>query len=311
MTVSANRAFFVKLGEADAWSKKCLSENTVRLGYYEAPHGMVLAGDGDSIAEIYKKTGSNQQTATSYANQILKFYKDDPETLWVTFLDGYLWWCKLSGAVEYLGSDPAQHPYGARRRHCNPDYPWSNEDINGEPLVMNNLRGGLTAVAGFQGTICNVHEFPYVLQKINGIVPPEVGAAIEAKGRLTPEIQKLIQTLTWQDFEILADLAFSRSGWRRIGRVGGTQKTVDIEMEIPFTGERAFVQVKSRTDQTQLNEYVEAFSRREDAFMFYVYHTATGPVSSDAPGVEVIGPGRLAEMVFDAGLFNWLVDKAE
>jgi hypothetical protein len=42
---------------------------------------------------------------------------------------------------------------------------------------------------------------------------------------------------------MLVDLVFANSGWRRIGRVGKTQKTVDIELMLPTTGERAFVQV--------------------------------------------------------------------
>ena len=53
------------------------------------------------------------------------------------------------------------------------------------------------------------------------------------------------------------DLVFTSSGWRRLGVVGKTQKTLDLSLELPSTGERAFVQVKSRTDSKELADYIE------------------------------------------------------
>ncbi len=41
--------------------------------------------------------------------------------------------------------------------------------------------------------------------------------------------------------------------------------------------------------------------------MFYVFHT--GDAKTDDERVRVIGPEKLAEMVIDAGLVNWLVRK--
>ena len=36
----------------------------------------------------------------------------------------------------------------------------------------------------------------------------------------------LMHLLTWKDFELLVDLVFANSGWRRVGVVGKTQKTI-------------------------------------------------------------------------------------
>lgn len=41
--------------------------------------------------------------------------------------------------------------------------------------------------------------------------------------------------------------------------------------------------------------------------MFYVYHS--GEADTDDERVTVIGPHKLAEMVVDAGLINWLIRK--
>ena len=117
--------------------------------------------------------------------------------------------------------------------------------------------------------------------------------------------------LTWRDFEILVNLVFSASGWRRIGESGGAQKTVDLELALPSTGERAFVQVKSRTSQAQLDDYVERLRNRPEARMFYVYHTTAGPLEvPNSKRCTLIDSPKLAGMVLDAGLFSWLLQKA-
>ena len=73
---------------------------------------------------------------------------------------------------------------------------------------------------------------------------------------MVQRIVPLMRLLTWQDFELLVDLVFTNSGWRRVGPVGKTQKTVDIELMLPTTGERAFVQVKSSAGKRDLDEYL-------------------------------------------------------
>ena len=69
-----------------------------------------------------------------------------------------------------------------------------------------------------------------------------------------------------------------------------------------------FVQVKSRTTSAELAEYIGGlddlgpYSR-----MFYVYHSGEAQTTDER--VVVIGPEKLAQMVFDAGLANWLIRK--
>lgn len=109
-----------------------------------------------------------------------------------------------------------------------------------------------------------------------------------------------------KDFEILVDLVFSTSGWRRQGVVGKTQKTLDLDLLLPSTGERAFVQIKSHTTSTELAAYLTQLEGNSlyDK-MFFVYHSGEASIADDR--VTVVGPERLAQMVVDAGLVNWLV----
>jgi hypothetical protein len=90
--------------------------------------------------------------------------------------------------------------------------------------------------------------------------------------------------------------------------VGGPQKTLDLDLMLPSTGHRAFVQVKSKTTSTELAEYVAQLDQHDSYdWMFYVFHS--GKAETDDERVIVIGPDRLPEMVVDAGLVNWLVHK--
>lgn len=91
-------------------------------------------------------------------------------------------------------------------------------------------------------------------------------------------------------------------------RFGKTQKTLDLDLYLPSTGERAFVQVKSKTTSAELVEYVESLNEL-DSFnrMFFVYHS--GEAETDDERVIVIGPDKLSEMAVDAGLVTWLIRK--
>jgi hypothetical protein len=167
-------------------------------------------------------------------------------------------------------------------------------------------------VQGFRGTICDVKAYEYLKRKLNGKVLPEVEEATTAENQMVKKILLLMRLLTWQDFELLVDLVFANSGWRRVGQVGKTQKTIDIELTLPTTGERAFVQVKSAANKRDLAEYL---ARLEESTlydrMFFVWHSGNIGELPDANknNVALIAPEILARMVFDAGLASWLREK--
>ena len=93
----------------------------------------------------------------------------------------------------------------------------------------------------------------------------------------------------------------------KLGAVGGTRKTLDLDLVLPSTGERAFVQVKSKTSSSELEEYVDRIKDGPYDRMFYVYHS--GQCATDDPRVVLIDPEALAELVLDAGLVSWLIRK--
>ena len=162
----------------------------------------------------------------------------------------------------------------------------------------------------FRGTICQVKQRAYLLRKLNDELSPELTAAEEAERAMIGAIIGMMRLLTWQDFELLVDLIFTASGWRRIGVVGRVQKTVDLELLLPTTGERAFVQIKSQANAASLRDYAARFEQANlyDR-MFFVWHTGNVAANGEADSITLIGPERLARMCLDAGLASWLREK--
>lgn len=299
--LNPSNALYIKLGRAGSWENECLQNGILRFGYRETPFDAAISGDWNTVHKFWLDVRRDAGTATRDVNQIRYYFESGDDTLWITFHGGQLWWCFAKPGVKNH-----QDGRGSYRETLNG---WRNTDVNGSVLSSDKLSGNLLKVQAFQGTICDVKEFEYLKRKLNGLLLPAVEDAVKAENLMVQKIVPLMRLLTWQDFELLVDLVFSNSGWRRVGQVGKTQKTVDIELVLPTTGERAFVQIKSSVKKSDLAEYV---TRLQGATiydrMFFVWHS--GDVGeTDADSVALIGPDRLARMVFDAGLTAWLREK--
>lgn len=293
---------YIKLGHRGSWEKDCVARGILRIGFGTAQperFRMCRARRWDDLAESFKQQDKSKGTVTSFTNQVRRFFEDDGSTLWITFVGERLYW----GVVDQ--SQPQRDAEGAYRSIL---HGWRCTDQHGEPLTKDRLSGALTKLAAYQGTSCDVKDAAdYVVRRINGQKVPQVERAIVASAVMKSSALDLMRLLTPRDFETLVDLVFSTSGWRRVGIVGGTEKTRDLDLVLPSTDERAFVQVKSKTSSAELTEYVAKIVDGPYDRMFYVYHT--GKAETKDERVTVIHPERLAEMVFDAGLVSWLIRK--
>lgn len=302
--IEAKTVRYIKLGPGGAWESLCLSEGTLRLGHREIPHALAETRDRAAIRQRFLDLGIDSGKSTDKAREVLEFYDGDESVIWITFSTGFMWWCRAGATVEDLGAGNAQ---GSRLRRALTG--WSNRSTGGQPLHFGGLSGQLTKTAAYRQTICNVAARDYVLARLNDQSLPEVEAAAAARLRLIECCTTLITLLTPKDFELLVDLIFVASGWRRTGVLGGTQKTVDIELELPTTGERAFVQVKSATGGETLAAYVDELERRGEDRLFFAYHSAAHDLQAASDRVTVLGPQRLAAMALEAGLVDWLIRK--
>ncbi|MCB1334849.1 MAG: hypothetical protein KDK26_14670 [Roseivivax sp.] len=314
--ISATSVRYIKLGAGGKFEQAALSDGRLYLGYHEVPHEDCIARDWESISRLYRNEGHKAFVASNHTRQVKEFYEEPDTCLWISFIDGSLWWTfahpEVSMCIEDNWRDlPSEARSPSRFRSCLDQ--WNNTSVNGEPLVMRKLPGYVTkVVSGFRGTICQIEHSDAVIRVINGEVDPRVEEAVEARESLISSLEKVIDRLYWKDFETLIDLIFQRSGWPRVSRVGGSQKLVEFELENPVTGERSFAQVKAQTDQKTLDEYVERFSRDVGyKQMFFVCHTAKGKLGADSPDVFVWTGPKVAEMAVKTGLTDWVLEKVQ
>ena len=296
------RTRYMKLGAGGEWEDECIKKGIIRFGFGSArPERFPLcrAGKWDQLTQSFVAGGRTRGTATRFTNETRHFFEDDGSTLWITFVGQRLYWGLLTA------DPPERHSDGAGVWRTVAEG-WRWHDVKGEQLTKDRLSGALTKLASYQGTSCDVDVADYVIRRINGHKTPAVERAVTAVENVMRCVQELMKLLGPRDFEMLVDLVFTNSGWRRLGIVGKTQKTLDLDLELPSTGERAFVQVKSKTTSAELAKYVD---KLEDQYtrMFYVFHS--GEAETTDRRVTVIGPQNLAKLVVDAGLVNWLIHK--
>jgi len=179
-------------------------------------------------------------------------------------------------------------------------------------LLASSISGKLLKTQGFRGTICRVPEEKYALAKINGEQLKEVLEVESAMGNLKTKLTALIQHLQWKDFETLVDLIFRQAGWQRVGDKGKTQKTLDLELYAPVTGERVIVQIKSESDLKEFEKYQEDFAIMNDYHkFFYVVHSAEKTLTNyiNETDTNLYLVDKIADLTISAGLVDWVIKK--
>lgn len=300
---------YIKLGPGGAWESASLDGGRIDWGEAVDLHELALTQDWDGARRHYLAAGIMPSTATGYVRELKDFYTLGSDCLWITFARGHLWWCFAEPEVAFIGGSGERKGSRYRRTIAG----WRNTDIAGRSLTMDSLSTRLTQLAAYRRTICNVAEAKYLLRRINAEEEPAVVAARLAREGLITATAELIAQLHWADFELLVDLLFARSGWRRVSALGGTMKDIDLLLEEPVTGERASVQVKSAADQRVLDNCVAAFEASGQASrFFFVCHSPRGSLSL-APGearpVHLWTSDTLAGAAVDQGLTTWLMER--
>jgi len=304
--ISPKQVRYIKLGGGGRWEKECLDNGIIRIGFGTARRDrfqLCHSGRWDSVTDSFIAEGKDKGTAKRFTKELRLFFEDNGTILWITFMNGRLCW-------GFVDGEPAKPHADAKGVWRTIKGGWRDSDVSGSVLQKDRLSGALTKLAAYRGTSCDVDVADYVVRRINDQKIKEVERALAASQEMRSSVLPLMRLLTPKDFELLVDLVFSTSGWRRVGVVGKTQDTYDIDLILPSTGERAFVQVKSKTTSKELGEYVMKLGDRADLYnrMFYVYHSGEPSIPNDQR-VTLIGPEKLSEMVVDAGLAGWLIEK--
>lgn len=305
--INPKKVFFIKLGPGDRWCKECIDNRTIKIGFTEIGVRDIEQERWNEIKKYYsEREGVSVQTASLYANQIKNFFLADEQTLWITFFDQKLWWCMAQKPI-YENRDKTKYKKTVSG--------WWSKDIKGSELFLNNLSGALTAIQGFRSAICKVRDSSYVIDKINANESRGVKTVEKDLNNLAMSVGMLIKDLRTEDFELLIDLIFRAMGCQRVGIVGGTQKTIDIELFSPVIGERYLVQVKTKTNFNEFQKYQQRFFEHVsyDKY-YYIYHTTEDKklIDYNTDSTTPVVIWRLDDITkhtINAGLIPWLINK--
>lgn len=172
----------------------------------------------------------------------------------------------------------------------------------------------MTKTQGFRGTICSVKAIDYLKCRLCDEVLPSVTNAVEQLRDLTKSLVPLICGMNWKDFELLCDLIFANAGWQRQSTLGGTEKSIDLDLMSPVTHRRLFVQVKSESTKETFQSYLKAFAEMEQYDeMYFVVHSPKGDTSTWSNDcdhkIKVFDAEDIARLTVSAGLTDWLIKK--
>jgi hypothetical protein len=300
----AEHAYYLKLGRGGKWAEDSIAHGRARIGWKSIPLTQINTGQWPAIKKALQTTSTTIGVGTMDANALERFCRSTDADVWVTFHDSKLWWGRLKNG-------PVQEDATSKYRDLVDG--WHDRSLKGELLLANQIPGRISQLQGFRATICRVRDQDALLRLLSGERSSEYLALAGAKDALVMKAAHAIKSLHWKDFELLVDLVFRQSGWRRVSAVGETMKSVDIELEDPITGDQYQVQVKSRATLETANKCKEEFSTSEFRKYYFVVHTPDhellGAADLDDDAFEVILSERLARMVVDAGLTGWLLDK--
>jgi hypothetical protein len=297
---------YIKLGEKGQW-EDVLDRGELPLKHAAVHHELALTGDRHVIKAHLVASGRDPRAAADDAREIVDFYTLGPDCLWITFARDRLWWTRADPEVIWQGGNGVDH--GLRMRKAIGG--WRDTDLNGQPLRTAGLSGSLTQSGAYRRTICSVAARDYLLRRINGIVEPIIERANSARKALIDITAEAIASLHWVDLETLVDIVFARSGWHRVSALGGSQKTVDLELEQPTTGERAMVQVKAKSTQAILDGYITWFDEAGtyDRLFFVCPCLAPRLLAPERSDIHVWAGQSFAVTVVKLGLHDWILEK--
>jgi len=302
--IKFRNTYFIKLGEGGKWEEDSITGKKARIGWSYLNQKDIENKKLKKIEMEIKSNFEDKGAGTRDFNAFKKFYDSTSEDLWITFYSSKLWWCKLTNGK--IKKDRIS-------RYRDVSIGWHDKNINGDLLIANEITGKITRLQGFRGTICDVTAEKELLRVINGEQSEEFKLLDKTRKQFVIQLEKAIQQLHWKDFEILVDLIFREAGWKRISALGETMKQIDLELQEKITGDNYHVQVKSTANLKEFEEYKNEFLESDFNKLYFIVHSPQKNleeiITSKKDKVELILKDKLADLVFQMGLSDWLMKK--
>ena len=245
---------YIKLGSGGAYVNAALDQGIIPLAFPLADHQLCVAGDWTELGVQMIARARSKKAIQQDIRELRDFYELPAGSLWITMARGYLWWALAGDEIKAAKPDAA----GPVRWRSTQDG-WHSAALTGTPLSLQTLSSVLTRTSSYRRTICKVHAEDYLMRRIRGENHPLYEHAGTLQAEMTDLADQMIRELHWAELETLIDLIFTRNGWRRTSLLGGNMPDVDLILEQPLTGETAWVQVKTGSQQGELEDYMARF----------------------------------------------------
>jgi len=314
---NSGRVRYIKLGAGNAHAEYCVDDGKLILGFWTCLPEMFDAccnKDWKRVEEIIRQQrtlGNGGREPRSIANdlrQVKEFFEDDGSIIWITFHNRKMYWGLGTPVTEFVDVKEIGSEKLCLR---NMSVPWSNYNFNGDPLLMDDIAGNIAMTSQYQGTICKIGDVNYIKRRIRGENSEIYVKTKNTIDNLLHDIADGLKKLTPRDFELLVEMIFVNTGWRRVGFAGGTEELVDVVLTRPslvdHTNEVVAVQVKSETNQKEYEKYEKAIGATYKN-AFYVYHT--GSITRIESGqMKLLDAISLAPLILKTGLTDWLLER--
>jgi hypothetical protein len=197
MKIAFENAYYVKLGESGEWEVSSIAEKKIRIGWSRQSLSDINARKWKKIHKQLESYAKNKGTATRDCNALKLFTESTPNDIWITFYQSHLWWCRLAkGKVRKDKVSKYRKVEGS----------WSKIDVDGNPLLIEFIPGGISQKQRFQGTICRVDEKDDLRRLINHEFSSAHNAIKCSRDHLISAVEQGLKRLHWKSFELLVDL---------------------------------------------------------------------------------------------------------
>jgi hypothetical protein len=297
-----NNAFYIKLGKGGEYVESCFNQNLMRFGWFEQSLADINDRKWEKIHKQLFKSYNNKGVAARDLAALRSITESTSGDLWITFHQSRMWWCQLDDG-PVLQDDESQY-------RCVKDG-WSDLDLKGNRLLITELPGKIAMIQRFAGVSCKVKHKDILIRLINNqpnVIHRDIS---EARETLIQKAVAGIRDLHPKDFEVLVDLIFRNTGWRRLSVLGENMKDIDLLVQEPITREYYQIQVKSSAGKSDYDTCVDNFSSDLCRKMYFIVHTSHPDLRNvkKDPRVEIFTVDEIAAKVVDLGLTCWLLQK--
>jgi hypothetical protein len=154
---------YVKNGKSSQWWKAAQKNGQIHAGWKNIPDELLVKQDIPAIEKLLLEQYGEKRGSKQDINQVCSLLVAPSQHIWVTFEDGFLWWCTVVDGVT-MNPDGETSSSGHFWLTC--DRRWSKASVNGRPLAVSDLPGTVTTTAGFRATVCTPKDWQSILRLI-------------------------------------------------------------------------------------------------------------------------------------------------